>query len=50
VLCTVYDGNTDGSYLAVLDAANMAAKPLAKCHLKNRVPMGFHGNFAAGIV
>ena len=50
VLCTVYDGAADGSYLAILDAQNMAAKPLAKCRLEHRIPMGFHGNFAAGVV
>lgn len=50
VLCTVYNGNTDGSYLAVLDAQNMAAEPLAKCHLEHRIPLGFHGNFVAGVV
>jgi carotenoid cleavage dioxygenase len=50
VLSLVYDGNTDGSYLAILDAQNMSAEPLAKCHLKHRIPMGFHGNFAAGVV
>ena len=50
VLTVVYDGDTDGSYLAVLDALNMSAKPLAKCHLRHRIPMGFHGNFAAGVV
>jgi carotenoid cleavage dioxygenase-like enzyme len=50
VLCTVYDGNTDGSYLAILDAQNMSGEPLARCHLEDRIPLGFHGNFAAGIV
>jgi carotenoid cleavage dioxygenase-like enzyme len=50
VLTTVYDGNSDGSYLAILDAQNLAAKPLAKCRLQHRIPMGFHGNFAAGIL
>jgi carotenoid cleavage dioxygenase len=50
VLTVVYDGETDGSYLAILDAQNLDAKPLAKCRLKHRIPMGFHGNFAAGIV
>ena len=50
MLCTVYDGNTDGSYVAILDAQNMSAAPLAKCHLKDRLPLGFHGNFAGGIV
>lgn len=50
VLCTVYDGPVDGSYLAILDAKNMAGAPLAKCRLEHRIPMGFHGNFAPGIV
>ena len=50
ILCTVYDGVSDASYLAVLDAANLDAKPLAKCHLEHRIPMGFHGNFASGVV
>jgi len=50
VLCTVYDGNSDGSYLAILDAQNLADAPLATCRLKHRIPMGFHGNFAAGVL
>lgn len=50
VMCTVYDGNRDGSYLAILDAQNMAADPLAICRLEHRMPLGFHGNFAPGIV
>jgi carotenoid cleavage dioxygenase-like enzyme len=50
VLNVVYDGTTDGSYVAVLDARDMAGKPLAKAHLKHRVPMGFHGNFVPGMV
>lgn len=49
VLTVVYDGVRDGSYLAVLDARNLAGKPLATCRLPHRIPMGFHGNFAAGI-
>jgi carotenoid cleavage dioxygenase len=38
------------SYLAVLDARDVGAPPLAKAHLQHRVPLGFHGNFAAGVV
>ena len=49
VLTTVYDGPSESSYLAILDARNLAAAPLAKCHLEHRIPMGFHGNFAPGI-
>lgn len=50
VLSVVYDGTTDCSYLAILDARNIAARPLAKCRLEHRIPMGFHGNFAPGVV
>jgi len=50
VLCTVYDGPEDASYLAVLDASNLDAAPLATAYLEQRIPMGFHGNFAAGVV
>jgi carotenoid cleavage dioxygenase-like enzyme len=50
ILNVVYDATTDGSYLAVLDARNLARKPLATARLKHRIPMGFHGNFAAGVV
>jgi all-trans-8'-apo-beta-carotenal 15,15'-oxygenase len=42
--------NEGKSYLAVLDAKNIDAKPLAKAHLEHRVPLGFHGNFATGVV
>lgn len=50
VLCVVYDGPGDGSYVAVLDARDLAGPALAKCHLDHRIPMGFHGNFAAGLI
>lgn len=50
VLNVVYDALTDDSYLAVLDARNIAGEPLATARLKHRVPMGFHGNFAPGVV
>jgi all-trans-8'-apo-beta-carotenal 15,15'-oxygenase len=50
VLSVVYDGTSDGSHLTVLDARNLGGKPLAKARLKHRIPLGFHGNFAAGVV
>ena len=50
VLTTVYDGPEASTYLAILDARDMAGAPLAKCHLEHRIPMGFHGNFAPGLV
>jgi carotenoid cleavage dioxygenase-like enzyme len=34
----------------VLDARDFAGEPLARLWLRNRVPMGFHGNFAPGVV
>jgi carotenoid cleavage dioxygenase len=46
----VYDGTTDGSYLAVLDARNVAGAPLAKAHLRHRLAQGFHGTFVPGLV
>jgi carotenoid cleavage dioxygenase len=46
----VYDAPNDSSYLAVLDASSLDSEPLAKAHLKHRIPQGFHGNFAAGVV
>jgi carotenoid cleavage dioxygenase len=48
VLNVVYDGSSRQSYLAVLDARSM--KRLATAHLRHRVPLGFHGNFAPGVV
>lgn len=50
VLNVVYDGPNDASYLSILDARNMSGAPLAKCHLRERIAMGFHGNFAPGVV
>ncbi|MGA2392720.1 MAG: carotenoid oxygenase family protein [Candidatus Lustribacter sp.] len=41
----VYDAARDGSDLVVLDAANIAAPPVAVVHLPVRVPLGFHGNW-----
>lgn len=49
VVCVVYDAPAESSYLAVLDARELASKPLAKAHLEHRIPMGFHGNFAPGV-
>lgn len=50
VLSTVYDGATGKSFLSVLDARNLGGKPLARARLAHRMPMGFHGNFAPGVV
>lgn len=50
IVCTVFDAPSDSSFVAVLDAQNIADAPLAKAHLKHRIPQGFHGNFSPGIV
>jgi carotenoid cleavage dioxygenase len=50
VLALGYDGPSDRSFLAILDARNVDRAPLAKLWLRDRMPMGFHGNFAAGLL
>lgn len=45
VLTVVYDAATNGSDLVVLDAQNIAAKPVATVRLPRRVPFGFHGSW-----
>jgi 8'-apo-carotenoid 13,14-cleaving dioxygenase len=41
----VYDKNTDSSELVIIDATDMAATPVARILLPQRVPFGFHGNW-----
>ena len=43
----VYAGDTDTSYLVLLDASNIAGDPVAEIHLPRRVPTGFHGSWIA---
>ena len=45
LLAHVYDANRDASHLAIMDAQNVAAGPLAKAYLDHRIPYGFHGNW-----
>lgn len=45
LLTYVYDATIDRSNLVVLDAGDVAAKPVATVHLPQRVPSGFHGNW-----
>ena len=47
VLSFVYDAETNGSVLAILDAHDFAKPPLATVALPQRVPFGFHGNWVA---
>jgi carotenoid cleavage dioxygenase len=45
VLNLVYDGRVARTAVDVLDARNLDADPLARLWLRDRVPMGFHGNY-----
>ena len=48
LLATIYDEDRDASHLAIFDACDVEAGPLARAHLDHRVPMGFHGSWRAG--
>ncbi len=41
----VYDATTDSSDLVILDASAPGSEPVAKVHLPQRVPFGFHGSW-----
>ncbi|GAA3135590.1 carotenoid oxygenase family protein [Streptosporangium carneum] len=43
-----HDRSRGTGYLAILDAADLAAAPVAEIHLPVRVPAGFHGNWVPG--
>jgi 8'-apo-carotenoid 13,14-cleaving dioxygenase len=43
----VYDASTNRSELVVLDATDIAAAPVARVLLPQRVPFGFHGNWVS---
>ena len=45
VMSFVYDRTTDRSDLVILDAQDFAGEPVARVHLPQRVPFGFHGNW-----
>jgi len=45
LLSIVYDAASDGSDLVILDAQDFDAAPIARVHLPQRVPFGFHGNW-----
>jgi carotenoid cleavage dioxygenase-like enzyme len=47
LLSMVTDRSTDRSHLAVLDARDVAAGPVARVHVPRRVPLGFHANWFA---
>lgn len=43
----VIDPASDTTELVILDAADMAAEPVARVHIPHRIPPGFHGNWIA---
>jgi carotenoid cleavage dioxygenase len=48
LLAVAYRAQETRSDLVVLNAADLAAGPLALAQLETRVPFGFHGNWMAG--
>jgi carotenoid cleavage dioxygenase len=45
LLVVVYRVREDRSDVVILDAKDVAAKPLAVIKIPHRIPFGFHGNF-----
>jgi len=45
VLTWAHDHRAGTSYLAILDAADIAAAPIGEVHVPRRVPNGFHGTW-----
>jgi carotenoid cleavage dioxygenase-like enzyme len=41
----VYDPGRNGTDLVIVDASDFTGKPVARVHLPQRVPNGFHGNW-----
>jgi carotenoid cleavage dioxygenase-like enzyme len=50
VLVLAYDQARNASEFLILDAADVAGEPAARIRLPHRVPYGFHGNWAEGVV
>jgi carotenoid cleavage dioxygenase len=46
VFVYVYDARDDASVLAILDATDVGAGPVAEITLPQRVPYGFHATWA----
>ncbi len=47
VMGYVIDRGTDTTDLVILDASDMARRPVASVHIPHRIPPGFHGNWLA---
>ena len=48
LLSCIFDERSGVSHLAVFDASNVGAGPVARAHLQHRVPMGFHAGWKPG--
>jgi carotenoid cleavage dioxygenase-like enzyme len=46
ILVMTHDENKEQSELQILDAQNFAGDPVARVQIPQRVPVGFHGNWA----
>ena len=46
VMAIVHEPASETAELVVLAADDFAGEPVARVHLPQRVPMGFHGNWA----
>ncbi len=47
ILTVVYDPASDASELCILDAHDITGPEVARIHLPQRVPFGFHGNWVS---
>ena len=45
IISVVHDATVDSSELCILDARDIAGPEIARIHLPQRVPFGFHGNW-----
>jgi carotenoid cleavage dioxygenase-like enzyme len=49
LLSVIWRAETNSSDLAVFDAGQISAGPVALAHLSHRVPSGFHGNWRGSV-
>ena len=45
----VHDPGRGAADLVILAAQDFAAEPLARIHLPDRIPLGFHGSWIADV-
>jgi carotenoid cleavage dioxygenase len=49
ILAYLYDAPSDGGQVVILHAQDFGGDPVARIHLPQRVPFGFHGNWVEDI-